>query len=259
MIDTHAHLAIDWFDADRQEVLGRASEAGVEQIITVGTTLEDSRVSVELAERFPELFAAVGVHPNEAAEFDMAAIDRLRQWCRHPKVVAIGEIGLDFYRDRVPRQKQKEALQAQVDLAREERLPVILHHRQATAELVRFFDEVGTDGVSGVFHCFSGGIEIVQEVLELGFFISFAGNLTFKKSTLPEVAAAVPLERQLLETDSPFLAPMPMRGRRNEPAFVVHTARRLAEIKGADVATVEEITTANARRLFRLPAVQQGT
>jgi TatD DNase family protein len=252
MIDTHAHLTFDWFDDDREEVIERAREAGVEQIITVGTNLQDCGEAIELAERHPHLFAAVGIHPNDSEDFSDEALARLREWCRHPKVVAVGEIGLDFYRDRVPPERQEKAFRAQIALAKEVGLPVIIHNREATRALLEVLQEVGTEGLSGVFHCFSGNLEDAEQVLSLGFLISFAGNLTYKKSNLPEIAAAVPLERQLLETDSPFLAPMPRRGKRNEPAFVVHTAQRLAEIKGVDVATVAQVTTANARRLFDL-------
>ena len=256
MIDTHAHLTFEWFDEDRLQVIERAREAGVEQIITVGTNLQDCPAGIALAERFPEVFAAVGVHPNDAAEFDEAALAILREWARHPKVVAIGEIGLDFYRDRVSPQKQEEVFRAQIALAKELRLPVIIHNREATKALLSVLEEVGPGGLKGVLHCFSGTVADADRVLSLGLWISFAGNLTYKKSKLPEVAAAVPLERQLLETDSPFLAPAPMRGKRNEPAFVVHTAGFLAEIKDVEVAMVDRITTANARRLFGLPAVE---
>jgi TatD DNase family protein len=254
MIDTHAHLILEQFDGDRDEVLKRAHEAGVAQIICVGTNLEDSAAGVELAGRHPGVFAAVGVHPSDSAAFDSAAIERLRELSRHPRVVAVGEIGLDFYRDHVPPEKQREAFQAQIALAREVQLPIIVHNRVATAEILQTLRDLGSENLSGVLHCFSGDLEDAKQALSLGFLVSFAGNLTYKKSTLPEVALEVPLERQLLESDSPFLAPLPKRGKRNEPAFVVHTAQWLAELKGVDLATVERTTTANARRLFRLPA-----
>ncbi|MGH7453192.1 MAG: TatD family hydrolase [bacterium] len=251
-IDTHAHLQLSHFDADREEVIQRASAAGVEKIIVVSTDVTSSRQSLQLTEKYPGLFAAVGIHPTDcskATEEDFAIIVEL---ARHPQVVAIGEIGLDFYWKPFSQEVQKRAFIRQMHLAQELRKPVIIHNREAGAAILQTLHDAGINHLSGVFHCFSENIEYAQRVLALGCHISFTGNLTYKKSTLPEVAAQVPLERLLLETDAPFMTPMPHRGKRNEPAYTVHIAEKLAEIKKISLAEVAKQTTANAIGLFDL-------
>ncbi|MFQ5675799.1 MAG: TatD family hydrolase, partial [bacterium] len=205
-----------------------------------------------LAEKYTGLFAAVGIHPNDSTKLDDSSLAALRELSRHNKVVAIGEIGLDFYRDYSPVEVQERAFREQIRLAREVDLPVVIHNREAGREIIDVLKSEGTNDLNGVFHCFSEDTEIANEVLALGFHVSFTGNLTFKKSQLPEVAEMVPLDRLLLETDCPFLSPEPKRGRRNEPAHVVYIAEKLAEIKGVTVNALTELTTANAARLFRL-------
>jgi len=252
LIDTHAHLQISHFDNDRAEVIQRAFDAGVEKIIVVSTDAASSRLSIELAEKFSGLYAAVGIHPADcaaASENDFATIAEL---ARHPKVVAIGEIGMDFYWKPYSQETQQHAFVSQLHLARELNKPVIIHNREAGAAILQILRAAGITYLSGVFHCFSEDAGYAQQVLALGGHISFTGNLTYKKSTLPEVAALIPLERILLETDAPFMTPVPHRGKRNEPGYVVHIAEKLAEIKKLSVEEVAQQTTANAIALFKL-------
>lgn len=252
LIDTHAHLQLSHFDADREAIIQRASEAGVEKIVVVSTDVTSGRQSVQLAEKYPGLFAAVGIHPTDcgkATDEDFAVIAALAQ---HPKVVAIGEIGLDFYWKPFSQETQQNAFIRQLHLAKELRKPVIIHNREAGAAILQTLHDAGINQISGVFHCFSENGEYAQRVLALGCHISFTGNLTYKKSTLPKVAAQVPLERLLLETDAPFMTPMPHRGKRNEPVHTVRIAEKLAEIKKISLADVALQTTANATELFAL-------
>jgi len=252
IIDTHAHLYFDRFDDDRHAVIQRAFEAGVKKIINIAIDLDTARTCIDMAEQYDGLFAAVGVHPNDALSFSDGTLEELRTLCAHPKVVAVGEIGMDYYWDKSPQKMQEEVFRKQIQLAGETGLPIIIHNREAARDILDVLKSENVSGLQGVFHCFSEDGGIAEEVLQLGFHISFTGNLTFKKSTLPEVAWQVPMDRLLLETDSPFLSPEPRRGRRNEPAHVVHIAERLAAIKGVDVLDVHQQTTENANRLFRL-------
>ncbi|MFQ5863774.1 MAG: TatD family hydrolase [bacterium] len=250
LIDTHAHLYFNHFDGDREQVIQRAFEAGVKKVINIGIDLETCRQCMEMAEKHTSLFATVGIHPNDSTKLDEKSLATLKEFAQHPKVVAIGEIGLDFYRERAPVEIQRQAFRNQIALAKDVALPIVIHNRQAVRQILDILKQEGTEGLGGVFHCFSEDEQIAEEVLELGFHISFTGNLTFKNSELPEVAKVVPLERLLLETDSPFLSPAPKRGRRNEPAHVIYIAQKLAEIKGTNFDEIERITTENAIRLF---------
>lgn len=252
LIDTHAHLYFGQFDGDRAQVIQRALQAGVKCIINIGVDLPTSKTCIEMAEKQAGLLAAVGIHPNDAATVQERDFQELQRLARHPAVVAIGEIGLDFYRQSSEDEVQKKVFRRQVRLAREVGLPIIIHNRQAGREIVKILQSEETDGLTGVFHCFSECPEVAEAVLDLGFHISFTGNLTFKKSALPEVAKSVPLNRLLLETDCPFLSPEPRRGRRNEPANVVYIAQKLAEIKQCDEVEVQRTTTQNAVHLFNL-------
>lgn len=252
LIDTHAHLQASHFDGDREAVIQRALEAGVERIVVVSTDLASSRQSVALAERHAGVYAAVGFHPTdcgEATDDDFAEIARLAQ---HPKTVAIGEIGMDFYWKNAPAEVQQRAFVRQLRLAQEIGKPVIIHNREAGEAILQTLRENDIHKLEGVFHCFSEDVAYARHVLDLGCHISFTGNLTYKKSTLPEVAAFTPLERLLLETDCPFMTPVPHRGKRNEPAFTVHIAEKLAEIKQASFDDVCQRTTQNAIALFKL-------
>jgi TatD DNase family protein len=257
-VDSHAHIDGPEFDADREEVLARAREAGVVAILNVGTGdphgVELER-AVALAERYEGVYAAVGVHPHDARLFDDAAAERVYELARSSRrVIAWGEIGLDYHYDNSPREVQREAFARQLRMARALDLPVVIHSREADAETVEILRaELGDATRSGIMHCFGGGYEMAAGVLELGFMISFAGNVTFKKAeALREVARRVPVERLLVETDCPFLTPVPFRGRRNEPARVVETARCLAELHGIEVEEFGRITTGNFERFFNL-------
>jgi TatD DNase family protein len=255
-VDSHAHIDGEEFDADREEVLARASEAGVGVILNVGTgdpTGGQLERAVELAEKYAGIYAAAGVHPHDAKLYDDAAAERVERLVRgSSRVVAWGEIGLDYHYDNSPRDAQREVFQRQLRQAREASLPVIIHSREADEDTIAILEEEWRDYArAGVLHCFGGGAWMAERAVALGFYVSFAGNVTFKKAEpLREVARLVPLERMLIETDCPFLAPVPHRGRRNEPAYVAATARVLAELRGVDVDEFARVTTSNFARLF---------
>lgn len=253
LVDSHAHLEMPQFEEDLPQVLQRAKQWGVGAIVTCGTDLEDSRRAVELATAYPSVFASVGVHPHEAIGFTSDTLACLRQMALHPKVVAIGETGLDFYRELSPRKVQIEAFREQIRLAKEMGKPVIIHDREAHATVLRILEEEAKGGLSGVLHCFSGNTNMASKCLDLGLFISIPGVITFRNSAqLRNVVLHVPLERLLLETDSPFLAPMPFRGKRNEPAFLKYTAQKVAKVLRLTLEEVAERTTQNAVSLFNL-------
>ncbi len=250
LADTHAHLDFEDFDSDRDDVIRRADEAGVRHIIVPGIDVKSSRKAVALAERYDMVFAAAGIHPNEAHLAAPGDMEEIRRIAEHPKVVALGETGLDFYRDRAPRGTQARLFIEHLDLARETGLAVIAHFRNAEEESI---EQVGPErfrGVRGVFHCFSGSVLFAERIVEMGWYAGFAGPLTFKGSDRPAVARAVPLERMLVETDSPFLAPQRHRGKRNEPAWVAEIAEKLAEIKGIGFGDVVAALDRNTRELF---------
>ncbi|MDQ7030523.1 MAG: TatD family hydrolase [Ardenticatenia bacterium] len=257
LIDTHLHLDFDAFEADRDEVVARAVEAGVLQMITIGINVETSKRAVALAEQYGAVYAAVGVHPNEAHTWTPEVEAELRALAAHPKVVAIGEIGLDYHWERVAPAHQHVVFRAQLDLAAQVGLPVVIHDREAHADVVRvvqaWASEAGTnaDTPRGVFHCFSGDRDMARRVIELGFYVGVDGPVTFKNARrLRALVAELPLERLLVETDAPFLTPHPYRGRRNEPAHVHLVAQKVAELHGVSVNEVARVTTRNARRLF---------
>ena len=248
LIDSHAHLNFPQFDADREAVIARARKAGLVAILNVGTDLASSRTAVKLAEKYDFLYAAVGVHPHDARTLTPTVLDELRRLARHPKVVAIGEIGLDYYRDLSPRPMQQWAFADQLALAAELGLPVVVHSREAHDDVLATLQ--GWDGV-GVLHSYSAGPERLEEVLELGFYIGISGPVTFPKANrLRAVAAAVPLERLLVETDCPYLTPVPHRGRRNEPAYVQYVVEAVARARETSPKAVARATADNARRLF---------
>lgn len=248
-VDTHAHLCWPDFAHDLPAVIERARAAGVERIVTIGTEPADCQQSVAIAERFAGVYAAVGLHPGGAARFASTGTEALRRLGTYEKVVAIGETGLDYYRSREHADAQKALLRQHLALAKDLNKPVIIHNRDADADLLEILREFRP---VGVMHCFSGDAKFAFDCLELGLFISFTGILTFKNATaLRMVAKALPLERLLLETDCPYLAPVPHRGRRNEPSYIPLIAQAVAELKGVTIAEVAYATTANAERLFR--------
>ncbi|MGH2485232.1 MAG: TatD family hydrolase [Ktedonobacterales bacterium] len=254
LIDSHTHVQAHQFAHDRDEVIAAAFAAGVERLIVPGTELESSRQAVDLARRYPgRVFAAVGTHPHDASTLNAATFAAQRELTGAPGVVAVGEIGLDYYRDLSPRDVQRAALVQQFALARAVNLPIILHNRESHADMIAHLRGDGQD-LRGVFHCFIGDKAMARDALDLGFYVSFAGPVTYPKNTeLAEVAAWVPEDRLLVETDAPYLAPPPFRGKRNEPRHVALVARRVAELRGLSPDALADITTRNAATLFNLP------
>ncbi len=254
LFDTHAHLHGDEFAADREAVLARARAAGVGRVLTVGTDPASSRQAVALAAAHADIHAAVGIHPHDAAQADDAALAELAALLRAPEVVAVGEIGLDYYRNLSPHDAQLAALRAQLTLARLARKPVLLHCREAHADLLAVLDAEGVAEVGGIMHCFSGDLAVARRCLDLGLLISIAGPVTYPNARrLAEVVRGLGLERLVLETDCPYLPPQPWRGQRNEPAYLTATAARVAELCGAPVATVAAETTRNASACLGVP------
>lgn len=260
LVDTHAHLDQEEFDADRAEVVARAVSAGVRALVTVAVGLDSCHASIRLAGEFAPVFAAVGVHPNYTHEARHGDWDQVRQLAlsRAPeqKIVALGETGLDRFRDYAPFELQQDYFDRHLRLSQETGLPFIVHARDSLDDILPMLREARSRGtLTGIMHSYTGDLETALACVELGLHISFAGMLTFKKSAeLREVAAGVPLERLLVETDSPYLSPEPLRGKRNEPANVAHTARKLAEARAMDVEELSRQASENARRLFGLPA-----
>jgi len=257
LIDTHAHLDEDSFSEDLDDVIARAIESGVIAMVAVATTASNSLATIELAARVPNVFASVGIHPNYAAQARPGDWELVEELAASPKVVAIGETGLDRYWDHTPFEIQLDYFRRQIELARSRSLPFIVHCREAEADVVTVLREEAASGsLKGVMHSFCGSEETLQVALEVGLHISFAGMVTFKKNeSLRQLAKDIPLDRLLVETDSPYLAPLPHRGKRNEPSFVKHTAESLAEAHGMTLNEIAAITTDNARRLFGLPMV----
>jgi TatD DNase family protein len=259
LIDTHAHLDHEQFAADREEVIARAHAAGISHILTVGCDLESSRASVAIARSHPAIYAAVGIHPHDALQATDQGMAELAQLIGgEPLVVAVGEIGLDYYRDRAPREAQREAFRRQIRLAREVGLPIIVHDRDAHEDVLQILVEENAREVGGVLHCFSGDLAMARSCIDLGFFLSFPGTLTYPKNEeMREILRGIPTEHLLIETDCPYLAPQPMRGRRNEPALMRHTAETIATIKGLTMADVSRITALNTHALFGIGEVDQ--
>ena len=253
LIDSHAHIDDARFDADRDSVLERAAAADVELIMNIGADMSSSARSVALAEQYPQIYATVGMHPHDAKEMQEQDYKQLLRWAEHPKVVAIGEIGLDYHYDLSPRPVQKEVFLRQLDIARQTGKPFVIHEREAHADTFEII-RTAAKGLAGVFHCFSGSIETAREYLKLGFYISVAGPVTFPKSAkTKEVAQFVPLDRLLIETDSPYLTPQAFRGRRNEPAHVRLVAEEIAALRNLSLTELALATSENARRLFKIP------
>lgn len=256
LIDSHCHLNFNTFEADRAEVLARANDAGVVAVINPSINLENSQEVVTLAEQQPQVYAAIGFHPNDAAKFDEAALAQLRRLASHPKVVAIGEIGLDYYWDESPRPVQHEVFERQLALAKELDKPVIIHQREAAADTMAILRRwgAGQQHPGLVLHSFSGNLAMAEEALALGFYIGLSGPVTFKNARdLPGIVATLPPDRLVVETDAPFLTPHPYRGKRNEPAYVKLVTERVAALKGLSLAEISHILTKNTITLFRLP------
>jgi len=256
LIDTHAHLEMREFSDDRDDVIQRAREAGVEYIVTIGTTVESSRDAVMLADKYDFIYAAIGIHPHEVKDILHPAYEILRHFAQHKKVVAYGEVGLDYHYEHSPRTDQKRKFRDMLREARELGLPVIIHDRDAHEDTLQILSEEWSPDLGGVMHCFSGDTEMANKVIEMGLSISVAGPITFPKAeSLREVVRQIPIEHLLIETDSPYLAPQAVRGKRNEPAYVRHTAAAIAAIKGLSFDDVARITSFNAMQLFGIGSI----
>jgi TatD DNase family protein len=255
MIDSHAHLEMEAFDHDREAALARAKDAGVQHILSLALMDEGEsyRRSFEIVGRHPDLYCAVGCHPHDAKHFGSEGENRLAELAQRPRLVAIGEVGLDYHYNLSPPETQRQVLRRQIRLARKLALPLIFHHREAEEDLISILDDEKAAEVGGVLHSFTASRELALAGLERGFLVSFSGILTFKNAaSLRGVAREVPVDKLMVETDCPYLAPVPYRGKRNEPAFVWETAKKLAEIKGISLGDIERATDENFRRLFRL-------
>jgi TatD DNase family protein len=253
LIDSHAHLEMPEFRRDLEAVIQRAKETGVEYIFTVGTERKDWPRAVEIARNHPQVYAILGVHPHNAKEIDDQTYPTLRELCRNEKVKAYGEIGLDFFRNLSPRDIQLKRFREQIGLAKELRLPIVVHDREAHQETMEVLKSEKAEECGGIIHCFSGDYEMAKLCIDLGFFISVPGSITFKKAeNAREIIKKIPLESLLIETDAPFLTPEPFRGKRNEPSFVRYTAQKVAELKKVPFEKVAEVTTENAMRVYRL-------
>lgn len=253
LIDTHCHLQDPELKPDVEGVLQRAKEAGVEKMICVGYDMPSSRAAVELARRYKPVYAIVGVHPHDADSYTPEAEKELRQLAASPKVVAIGEIGLDYYRDLTPRDLQQEVFIQQIRLAHALKKPIVIHDRDAHEDTLKIIRQEKGGQYGGVMHCFSGHLPMAQELINLNFYISFAGPLTFKNNKKgQEAAAQLPIDRILVETDSPYLSPEPKRGKTNEPANVRYTAQKLADLRGKTLEEIAYLTNLNAHKIFKL-------
>jgi len=250
-IDTHCHMEMKEFDRDRDEVLARSREAGIESLITIGSDLEGTLKGIALAEQRDGIYCSVGIHPHDAKDFTAETYRHLKDLARKTKVVAIGETGLDFHYDHSPRDVQRKVFEQHLLLAGESGLPVVIHCREASSETLQIVRDSGV--TSGVFHCFSGDRAMAEQVMALGFCISLAGPVTFRKAQdLHKLARVVPDDYLLIETDAPYLTPEPFRGKRNEPAYLVYTAKKISELRGVSLQDIARITTLNAKRLFRI-------
>lgn len=253
LVDTHAHLQWASFNKDREQVISRARKVDVKYIVNIGFDLDGSREAIELAEKYEGFYATVGIHPHNASQLNENVLDKLRKLSENPKVVAIGETGLDYYRNLSPRETQKKAFEAQLFLAEELGLPVVIHDREAHADTLEMLSKF-KGKINGIMHCFSGSREMAEQCIKSNFYISFAGPVTFPDSPkLQEIAKWIDLNKILFETDSPWLAPQPMRGKRNEPSFLPFTAKKIAELKRISMDELAKATTENAKRIFQLP------
>ena len=253
LIDSHAHLEMPDFKRDLEQVIQRAKDSGVGYIFTVGTEKKDWKRALEIADSHPSIYAILGVHPHHAKEVDDQTYPTLRELCRNGRVKAYGEIGLDFFRNLSPRDIQLKRFREQIALAKELRLPMVVHDREAHQETLEILKSEKAEECGGIIHCFSGDYAMAKACMGMGFYISIPGNITFKNAEgLREIAKNIPLESLLVETDAPFLTPDPFRGKRNEPSYVRYTTDKVAEIKKVPFEKVAEVTSENALRVYRL-------
>lgn len=253
IFDSHAHYDDEAFDGDREELLTRMRENGVGYIVNVGASLQGAKESTQLAARFPHVYAAVGVHPDHVGDLDEEKMDWLKELCKLPKTVAVGEIGLDYYWDKESHSLQKEWFSRQLSLAKEVKLPIIVHSREAARDTFDIIKAEHAGSTGGVIHCYSGSKEMARDYLNLGYYIGVGGVVTFKNArVLKEVVEYVPLSQMLTETDCPYLAPVPFRGKRNRSAYISYVIEMIASIKGISAEEVERVTSENAKRMYHI-------
>ena len=251
LLDTHAHLDFDDYNKDREEVINRARDIGVEKIVNIGADLEGSRRAVKLAEKYDDIYAVVGIHPHEADTVNEKSLNEIRNLASSSKVKAIGECGLDFYYDNSPRKIQKEAFEKQLNLALELELPVVIHSREAAAETLEILDKTADFAQKLIFHCYAYGPEEIEEIIKRDYYVAFGGLITFNSAQpIRDALKKMPLDRILLETDAPYLTPSPNRGKRNEPAYLEYIVKKAAKIKGVTAEKMGRITTENAERVY---------
>lgn len=251
LFDTHVHLNAEQFQEDLEEVIERAQSTGVNRMVVVGFDRPTILKALELAETYDFIYASVGWHPVDAIDMKEEDLIWLEELASHPKVVALGEMGLDYYWDKSPKEIQKEVFRKQIRLAKKVKLPIIIHNRDATSDIVDILKEEKAEEVGGIMHCYSGSVEIAKECTKMNFYISLGGPVTFKNAKQPKkVAIEIPLDRLLIETDCPYLTPHPYRGKRNEPSYVKLVAEQIAELKGVSFEEVSRITTENANKIF---------
>jgi TatD DNase family protein len=251
LVDTHTHLQFENYDEDRELVVQRAIRNDVDAIISIGTSVKSSVDAAELAKKFAVVFAAVGIHPNDSMNINVKDLNEIENLAQRDKIVAIGEVGLDYYRQFATKEKQHEIFREQIRLAHRVELPLIIHNREANDDISNILKEEKAEEVSGVFHSFSGDIKFLESVLALNYHVSFTGPITFKNTNYNKLIDCVPVEQLLLETDSPFLAPVPFRGKRNEPSYVKYIAEKIAQVKRMPLDELAAITSENAQNLFR--------
>lgn len=251
LFDTHVHLNAEQYEDDLQEVINRALEKGVQNMVVVGFDEPTIKKAIQIAETYDFIYASVGWHPVDAIDMTDAHLAWIEELAQHPKVVALGEMGLDYHWDKSPKEVQKDVFRRQIRLARKVNLPIIIHNRDATEDVVTILKEEHVEEVGGIMHCFTGSIEVAKQCMDMNMYISFGGPVTFKNAKKPkEVAAELPLDKLLIETDCPYLTPHPFRGKRNEPGYVSYVAEQIAELKGITYEELADITTANAKKLF---------
>ncbi len=258
MIDSHCHLDFDAFDGRREQAIRDANRVGVHTIINIGVDIPTSERSIELAEQYEAIYATIGIHPHDAKILDDQALNQLRRLATHPKVVAIGEIGLDYYRNLSPHEVQKTAFQKQLELAAELNKPVVIHTRESFRDTVDIVTRYADRLPGGIFHCFPGTVEDAYEVIAMGFVISVGGVITFNKAKMATVAAEVPLDKIVLETDSPYLTPVPFRGKQNQPAYVSYVYKKLAELRNLPLSEVETQVDRTCQKVYRLVETFEG-
>jgi TatD DNase family protein len=251
LFDTHVHLNAEQYEDDLQEVINRALEKGVQNMVVVGFDEPTIKKAIQIAETYDFIYASVGWHPVDAIDMTDEHLAWIEELAQHPKVVALGEMGLDYHWDKSPKEVQKDVFRRQIRLARKVNLPIIIHNRDATEDVVTILKEEHVEEVGGIMHCFTGSIEVAKQCMDMNMYISFGGPVTFKNAKKPkEVATELPLDKLLIETDCPYLTPHPFRGKRNEPGYVSYVAEQIAELKGITYEELAAITTANAKKLF---------